>query len=599
MTQQTAQRQGLLRLLEIAGTKKWWLIGSMLLSVCAAAAQFTPFVAVYNLLTEFAAHAAEPTLTDRGLIRHWGYVAAAGIAAYGVLTYAALMLSHIAAYHILYETRMKIIRKMARIPLGFFTRRNSGELKKVLSEDVERIELFVAHHIPDITAAFVFPMLLLGYMFRTDWRLALAVLTVLLVALCFQSLTMMSKEGRSVYEGYQAALGRMNAGIVEFVRGIQAVKVFNRSTKAFERLHGNIDDYRDLCMQISRLFTPAYLGFYTVLSGILLVLIPLATVLLLHAPSYPAYVPTVLLFLILAGGVFFPLVKLLFMSNLMMQNLTGVEQIDGILDRAEIEEPVHAQQPVDASVEFRDVTFSYGGEAALKNISFLARPGTVTALVGPSGAGKSTVAMLTARFWDVQSGEIRIGGVPLKHIRTEVLMNSVSFVFQESLLFFDTIEENIRMGNRTATFQEVERAAHAARCHDFIERLDRGYGTYVGEGGTYLSGGEQQRIALARAILKDAPIVLLDEATAYADPENEGRILDSFSHLIRGKTVLVIAHRLSTVTGADQILLVRGGAIRERGTHAELLARKGDYARMWDAYSQSREWTVGGKEGRS
>ncbi|MDR0364410.1 MAG: ABC transporter ATP-binding protein/permease, partial [Bacteroidales bacterium] len=449
MAQQTKQKKGMLRLIEIAGTKKWWLIGSMLLSVCAAAAQFTPFIAVYNLLTEFAAHAAEPMLTDKDLIWHWGYVAAAGIVVYGILTYASLMLSHIAAYHILYEIRMKIVRKMARIQLGFFTRRNSGELKKILSEDVERIELFVAHHIPDITAAFVFPILLLGYMFWADWRLASAVLAVFIVAVSFQSMTMTSKKGRSVYEDYQTALGRMNAGIVEFVRGIQVVKIFNRSTKAFELLNKNIDDYRELCMRITRLFTPAYLGFYTVLSSILLVLIPLSVILLQYAPSYPAYVPTVLLFLILGGGVFFPLVKLLYMSNLMMQNTTGVELIDGILNREEIEEPAHPQTPRDASVEFRDVTFSYGSEAVLKGVSFRALPGTVTALVGHSGAGKSTVAMLTARFWDVQSGEICIGGVPVKNIRTEDLMNSVSFVFQDSLLFFDTIEENIRMGNKT------------------------------------------------------------------------------------------------------------------------------------------------------
>jgi ATP-binding cassette subfamily B protein len=596
MSQETKRKQGIARLLEIAGTKRWWLIGSMLLAVCAAVAQFTPFVAVYKLLTEFAAHAAEPALMDKGMVWRWGYVAAAGIVGYGLLTYASLMLSHIAAYHILYETRMKIIRKMARIPLGFFTRRASGELKKVLSEDVERIELFVAHHIPDITAAFVFPVLLLGYMFWADWRLALAVLGVFILAACFQGMTMMSKQGKGVYDGYQTALGRMNAGIVEFVRGIQVVKVFNRSTKAFELLNKNIDDYRDLCMQITRLFTPAYLGFYTVLSAILLVLVPLSVVLLLHAPSYPGYVPVVLLFLVLGGGIFFPLVKLLFMSNLMMQNMTGVELIDDVLDRAEVEEPVHPRIPQDASIEFRDVTFSYGGEAVLKGVSFKAMPGTVTALVGPSGAGKTTVAMLAARFWDVQSGEIRVGGMPVKEIRTEKLMNHVSFVFQDSLLFFDTIEENIRMGNKKATFQDVENAARAAQCHDFIEKLDEGYHTYVGEGGTYLSGGEQQRVALARAILKDAPIVLLDEATAYADPENEGKILASFSHLIKGKTVLVIAHRLSTVTNADQILLIHDGAIEEEGTHDTLLALNGHYARMWETYSRAREWTITGKE---
>ncbi|MDR1339571.1 MAG: ABC transporter ATP-binding protein/permease, partial [Prevotellaceae bacterium] len=564
-------------------------------AVCAAA-QFTSFVSVYNLLTEFAAHAADPSQVNKDLIRYWGYVAAAGIAGYGILTYASLMLSHIAAYHILYETRIKIVRKLARLPLGFFTKRSSGELKKVLSEDVERIELFVAHHIPDITAAIVVPVLLLGYMFWADWRLALVMLTVFAVAIGFQSLTMTSKAGKSVYDRYQVALGKMNGSIVEFIRGIQVVKIFNRSTKAFERLNRNINDYRDVCIHITHMFTPAYLGFYTVLSAILIILIPLSVILLQYAPSYPDYVPTVLLFLILAGGVFFPLVKLLYMSNLMMQNTTGVELIDSILNREEVENPVHPETPRDASVKFRDVTFAYNGEAVLKGISFKALPGTVTALAGPSGAGKSTAAMLTARFWDIQSGEILIGGVPVKNIRTENLMNSVSFVFQDSLLFFDTIEENIRMGNKTATIEDVRNAARAAQCYEFIEKLDKAYQTHVGEGGTYLSGGEQQRIALARTILKDAPIVLLDEATAYADPENEGKILSSFSRLIKGKTVLVIAHRLSTITNADRILLINNGIIEERGTHNELLALQGYYARMWDTYSQAREWTITGKE---
>ncbi|MDR1115800.1 MAG: ABC transporter ATP-binding protein/permease [Tannerella sp.] len=588
-------KQGFPRLLEIAGTKKWWLIASIFLSVCAAAAQFTPFVAVYNLLTELAVHAADPSLIDKGFIRHWGYVAATGIAGYGILTYASLMLSHIAAFHILYETRMKIIRKLPRLPLGFFTKRSSGEIKKILSEDVERIELFVAHHIPDLTTAFVVPVLLLGYMFWTDWRLALAVLAVMAVALAMQALPMASA-GKNVYERYQTALGKMNGSIVEFVRGIQVVKIFNRSTKAFEQMNRDVDDYKDLSIEITRFFTPAYLGFYTVLSAILLVLIPLSVFLLQRAPSYPAYVPTVLLFLVLAGGIFFPLMKLLFMSNLMMQNATGVELIDGILNKEEVENPAQSQTPRDASVEFRDVIFAYNEEAILKGISFKALPGTVTALVGPSGAGKTTVAMLAARFWDVSSGEILIGGVPIKDIRTEDLMNTIAFVFQDNMLFFDTIEENIRMGNKTATFEEVVNVARAAQCHEFIEKLDKGYQTCVGEGGTYLSGGEQQRIALARAILKDAPIVLLDEATAYADPENEGKILSSFSRLIKGKTVLVIAHRLSTITNADRILLFNNGTIEEQGTHNELLALNGYYARMWETYSQAREWTITRKE---
>jgi ATP-binding cassette subfamily B protein len=276
----------------------------------------------------------------------------------------------------------------------------------------------------------------------------------------------------------------------------------------------------------------------------------------------------------------------------MMQNMTGVKLVDEILNKEEITEPEKPQTPHNSSVEFRNVAFAYDQTPILKGISFKAEPGTVTALVGPSGAGKSTVAMLTARFWDIQGGDILIGGVSIKNISTEKLMGNVSFVFQDNMLFFDTLEENIRMGNKTVSFDEVQAAAKAAQCHEFIEKLPDGYKTLVGEGGTYLSGGEQQRIALARAILKNAPIVLLDEATAYADPENEGKILESFSHLIKGKTVMVIAHRLSTITGADQILVVDKGEIAERGKHDELLAKNGIYKQMWEAYSQSREWTI-------
>jgi ATP-binding cassette subfamily B protein len=243
-------------------------------------------------------------------------------------------------------------------------------------------------------------------------------------------------------------------------------------------------------------------------------------------------------------------------------------------------------------VVFRDVTFAYDAKPVLKTVSFTAAPGSVTALVGPSGAGKSTIGMLTARFWDVGAGEIRIGGVPIKNMRTHDLMEHVAFVFQDNMLLFDTIEENIRMGNASAPFAKVVEAARAAQCHGFIESLESGYQTLVGEGGTYLSGGEQQRIALARAILKGAPVVVLDEATAYADPENEGKILSAFARLIKGKTVLVIAHRLSTVTNADQILVIDNGRITEKGRHADLLARNGLYSRMWHTYSRSRKWVL-------
>jgi ATP-binding cassette, subfamily B, bacterial IrtA/YbtP len=586
------RKTGIPRLIEIAGTKKWWLIGSMIIAIGASVAQFVPYVAVYMIIKELAAHAADVRLLDSDLIWRWGFISLGAIFLYGVLVFIAMMLSHIAAFNILYEMRVTISRKLARLPLGFFTERASGEIKKVMSEDVERIELFVAHHIPDVTAAVVFPLLMLGYLFYTDWRMALVVLVVFLFAVAIQASMMLRPKQKKQYADYHAALGRMNASIVEYVRGIQVVKVFSRSMDSFERLRKDITDFKDFCVLITKKFAMIYTGFLTMLSSTILFLVPVAVLLLLKAPSYVDYLPTVFLFLILGGGMFFPLLKLLYMSGYLNQNTLGVSLIDAILDKPEIIEPKNPARPEGASVEFRDVTFAYDEKPVLKNVSFIAETGSVTALVGPSGAGKTTVGMLTARFWDVGAGEIRIGGVPIKNIRTSDLMDHVAFVFQDNMLFFDTIEENIRMGNNAAPFKAVVAAAQAAQCHGFIESLESGYQTLVGEGGTYLSGGEQQRIALARAILKDAPIVVLDEATAYADPENEGKILAAFSRLIEGKTVLVIAHRLSTITNADQILVVDNGIIAEQGRHAELVAQNGIYGRMWRTYSQSREWAL-------
>lgn len=586
------RKTGLARLLQIAGTKKWWLLASMTLAVASAAAQFLPFISIYHILAELARNAAAPEHVSKTLVWHWAYIALAGSLLYGALLYASTMLSHIAAFNILYELRMRLALKLARLPLGYFTRRNSGQIKKIMSEDVERIELFVAHHIPDITAAVVFPLLLIGYMLYTDWRLTAVVGVVFAGAIAFQASMVLGGRREEMYKKYQQAMGRMNGSIVEYIRGIQVIKVFSRSTDSFVKLNCDIDTYRDMCIQITRRYAPVYLGYYTALSSTLLLLIPAAVCLLLLAPSYPAYAPKALMFLILGGGIFFPMMKLMWMGSLMMQNTSGVSLVDEILEKDEIAEIKTPKEPENASIEFRNVTFSYEKHDVLRNISFTARPGTVTALVGPSGSGKTTIAMLCARFWDVQGGEILVGGVPVRNIAVSRLMEHISFVFQDNMLFFDTIEENIRMGNKTASLDEVKAAAGIAQCHEFIGKLEHGYGTMVGEGGTYLSGGEQQRIALARAILKNSPIVLLDEATAYADPENEGKILDALSQLIKNKTVIVIAHRLSTITDADQILAMDGGTIAERGRHAELLEANGLYRRMWNAYSMSREWTL-------
>lgn len=273
--------------------------------------------------------------------------------------------------------------------------------------------------------------------------------------------------------------------------------------------------------------------------------------------------------------------------------MAGIEKIDSILDNAEQEDPEVSQLPLTYDIEFSNVSFSYEEKRVLSNVSFVAKQGAITALVGPSGGGKSTIASLVARFWDINEGDIKIGGVPIRKIKIEDLMNIVSFVFQDNMLFFDTIESNIRLGNETATMDEVIEAANSAHCHEFITNLPNGYQTLIGEGGTYLSGGEQQRIAIARAILKNSPIILLDEATAYADPENEGKILESFSHLIRGKTVVIIAHRLNTIVNSNQILVVNNGTISERGNHMELVSMNGLFSTMWRVYNESRNWTLG------
>ena len=592
------RKTGLARLIEIAGTKRRLLIGAMLLAVITAIVQFVPIIAVYNILIELAEHALDPSLIDKAYIWLWSYIALGAFFAFGVLTFASLMLSHIAAFNILYEIRMQLVQKMVRLPLGFFSRRASGELKKIMSDDVERIELFIAHHIPDIVTALLFPLILVSYMFAVDWRLAIVVLAVLAMAFYVMGRMYTGKKIREVSKRYVETLGRMNASIVEYIRGIQVVKTFTESTNAYRKLNDDIKEYRKFANEVNVQYQPTYVGFLTILSSALLFIIPVAVWLLVGSASYATFVPVLLMLLFFGVAVFFPVLKLLWIGSFLNQNNMGVQKIDDILYMDEIEEPDIPRHPKDASVEFRNVSFAYDTTPILKAISFISHPGTITALVGPSGAGKSTVAMLAARFWDVQSGEILIGGVPVKEIPTSVLMDNVAFVFQDNMLFFDTIEENIRMGNKTATFEEVARAACAAQCHEFIESLPNGYQTLVGEGGIYLSGGEAQRIALARAILKDSPIILLDEATAFADPENEGKILAAFSHLIKGKTVLVIAHRLSTITNADRILYVDKGVIAEQGTHEQLLALKGEYARMWETYNRAKRWTIGGKNNR-
>ncbi len=585
------RKTGLARLIEIAGAKRWWLFASMALAVIATVVQFVPVVCVYLIIAELAAHAADVSQVDRDLLYRLGFISLGSVGAYGVLLYVSAMLSHIAAFNILYEIRVRIADKLTRLSMGFFSRKASGEIKKVMSEDVERIELFVAHHIPDITSAVLFPLLVIAYLFYMDWRLAIAALVPFPLAMGVM-MAMMGKGARDEYREYHNALEVMNAAVVEYVRGMPVVKVFGTALDSFHRLRDSVLSYRDWAQNMSTEYSTTYPAFLTAASSSLVFIVPVAVYLLARTDAGEQLIPTVLLFMIVGGGFFFPLLKLLFIGSFMTQISIGVERIDGILYADEIPDRTTGVRPRDASVEFDRVTFAYDETTVLDDVSFRAAPDTVTALVGPSGAGKTTVGLLVARFWDVQSGAIRIGGVDIRDMKMNELMDLVSFVFQDGLLFFDTIEENIRMGNTTATRAEVIAAAQAAQAHAFIEALPAGYDTLVGEGGTYLSGGEQQRIGIARVILKNTPVVVLDEATAYADPENEGKILQALASLVAGKTVIVIAHRLSTITNADQILVVDEGRVVEHGTHDTLVETRGLYGNMWETYSRARDWAI-------
>ncbi len=592
------QKNEILRLLEIAGTKKWWLFASMVLAVLATVAQFVPMVSVYLIIEELAAHAADIANVNRDLLYRLGFISLGSVVVFGVLLYTAMMLSHIAAFNILYELRVAIAEKLTRLSMGFFTENASGEIKKVMGEDVERIELFVAHHIPDITSAVVFPLLIIGYLFYMDWRLAIAALAPFPLTIGLMLVMMTGGKAKIEYRNYHAALEHMNAAVVEYVRGMPVVKVFGTALDSFQRLTESVLSHGERSRKMAQDYSKSYPAFLTAASSSLVFLVPTVVFLLHRTEAHEQYIPTALLFMIIGGGFFFPLLKLMFMVGYLNQISIGMERIDHILYKDEIAEREAGKHPADASIEFDDVAFAYNGTTVLENVSFAAKPGTVTALVGPSGAGKTTLGLLAARFWDVQSGAIRIGGVDIRDMKTDILMEHVSFVFQDGFLFFDTIEENIRMGNTAASTVDVIRAAKAAQCHDFIKKLPDGYATLVGEGGTYLSGGEQQRIGIARAILKNTPIVVLDEATAYADPENEGKILRGFATLLKEKTVLIIAHRLSTVTNADQILVIDHGQVVQQGRHAELVKTEGMYKQMWGTYSRAREWTIARKGGK-
>ena len=571
------------RLLQIAGQRKGLLFTSCILAVLHSVLSLVPYALVFYIIKELTKRVPDFSLT-------YSYVSyAIGAILISMLAFfLSGVLSHIAAFNILYGLRKTLTNKVGALPMGYLSHRNSGAFKKIISDDVERIETFVAHQIPDFVKAVALPLLTISYLFKEDWRLALISCLPLVVLALIMPL-MLGKKNQHLTEKYHHSLEELSSGIVEYVRAMPVMKIFQQSAETFEKYGKKVYTFHRFVSDWIRHSSAPFAIFMSFASNAMLPVLALGLYLYFRQG---VSLPTLLLFLILGTGYMRPLFV---MSNMVMQLQLieqGVQQIDAILTQPILPEGKTSEQPQNHDICFDQVSFAYEADRyVLEDISFTAKEGTITALVGPSGAGKSTVGQLLSRFWDVTKGRITIGGIDICEFPIEVLMRQVSFVFQDSFMFQQTMYENIRMG-MDKTKDEVIAAAKAAQLHDFIMSLSQGYETRFGQSGVHLSGGEQQRFQLARAILKDAPILVLDEATAFADPENEHKIQEAFAQLIKGKTVLVIAHRLSTITTADQIIVFEKGHINAIGTHSELLEHSPLYKRMWDAHNRAKEWKL-------
>jgi ATP-binding cassette, subfamily B, bacterial IrtA/YbtP len=577
-------------LLEMAAEKKGLLFVALLFSTISSLLQVAPFVAVYQIVEELFRHAHDPAALDTALIVSRGVAALAALIGALITLYIGGMCSHIAAFDILYRLRVRLADHVAQVPMGYHTRTATGELKKIIEVSVEKIEKFIAHQLPDTVSAIVIPLLFIGYLFWLDWRMALALLVPISFGYWLQARMFASEGGRE-----------MNAAGVEYVRGMPAVKIFGIKADNFLTFRQAVAGYRDIALRVTDLYQKPYSMFFLLVSSLFTFIIPVGIAIAAQHPGDLAFTVTFVLFLLITPGMAVPLLRLMQAGSGLREIVEGYKRIEAVLEEKRVEEPIVARVPSTYDIAFEQVSFAYDSPASpaykpvLRNIELVAKAGEMTALVGPSGGGKSTIAQLLLRFWEPSGGRITIGGVPIQEISTEKLMDLVSFVFQDVHLFYDTIEANIRMGRTEVSREAVIRAAKMAGCHDFIEMLPQGYATMIGEGGTYLSGGEAQRISIARALLKDAPILVLDEATAYADAENEYSIQQALAQLVRGKTVLIIAHRLSTIKAAEQVLVIRQGEIVERGTHDELRALQGLYEQMWQSHTRAAAWKLGAR----
>lgn len=597
-SKKTKSKTGLARCMELASDRKGLIFLSALLSSLAAIASFIPYIAVYFMIREILNVFPDLVQLDMGRIMNYGWLALAGIVANILLYFLAIFSSHIAAFGTLYDLKVLFADHITKIPLGYHLTIGSGRLRKIMDENIESVEGFIAHQFPDFVASITAPIVMVIILFVVDWRFGLASLAGIILAFIAEFIGFGSGAMKENMGKYQKASEEMNNASVEYVRGMSVVKAFNQTASSFKKLQEAISGYTEWVLKFSLGWQNCMPAFTTIINNIYLILVPVGILIGSNTSNFKEFSMKFIFYLLFVPAIAGVLNKIMYISESFMQIDGNVARMDEILNIPEMPETANPQKPQGEDVVFDHVSFTYTGnneEKALESVSFAAKQGQITAIVGPSGGGKSTIANLISRFWDVTDGKITIGGVDLRDMAQNDLMRQVSFVFQDIFLFKQSILDNIRMGNRNATEEQVIAAAKAAQCHEFISKLPEGYHTVVGTKGVHLSGGERQRIAIARAIIKDSPIIVLDEATAFSDPENEYLIQKAFEKLMQNKTVIIIAHRLSTIRKADKIIVMEKGQIVESGKHDDLVAAGGRYFQMWNHYTEAINWKLNGK----
>lgn len=587
------KQSDLSRLMGYAGNYRYFTYASWVLSAVSALVALVPFVYIWKILRDVLN--AAPDYAQAVNIPHYGWMAVL----FAVLSYliyiAALMCSHLSAFRVATNLRLEVSEHLATLPLGFTETFGSGKLRKIIHESTGAAETFLAHQLPDKYNAMATPIGLLVLLLVFDWRLGL--LSLVPVALGFVIMSAMT--GRRMADKmrqYGNALESMSNEAVEYVRGIPVVKTFGQSVFSFKKFKATIDEYEKWVIAYTKELRMPMMLYTAAINGVFAFLI-VGGLLFTRNGVTSEFLLNLLFYIIITPVISLTLTRIMYMSENELVVADALARVDSVLDAEPVPENDHPRHPKDASVSLKDVHFSYDGKTdVIKGVSLKIQPGQMVAFVGPSGGGKSTLANLICRFFDVQSGSVRVGGADVRDIPKEELMDTISFVFQNSRLLKGSILDNVRLGRAQATEAEVLAALKAAQCMDIVEKFPEGIHTVIGTKGVYLSGGEQQRIAIARAMLKNAPILLLDEATAFADPDNEAKVQAAFAQLAKGKTVLMIAHRLSTVANADCIYVVQDGQIVESGTKDELCAQNGLFARMWQDYQASVQWKVA-KEG--